>query len=90
MFDLSNNEIEESSPFWPITPEEDYDDGDPENKGGSMMAMKMTTTVFEDRRAGGRLQPFVYYQTEEGVAWSPDGEGFFWYDTMTEALAQHG
>jgi len=55
-----------------------------------MMAMKMTTPVFEDRRAGGRLQPFVYYQTEDGVAWSPDGEGFFWYDTMTEALAQHG
>lgn len=26
----------------------------------------------------------------ETYAWSPDGEGFFWYDSYEEAVEQHG
>lgn len=55
-----------------------------------MMAMQMARKTFDARREDGRLQPFVYYKTEDGVAWSPDGEGFFWYDTIQEARQQHG
>lgn len=27
---------------------------------------------------------------EEFYAWSPDGEGCYWYDTLEEAFEQHG
>lgn len=69
----------------------------------SMPIVGIRASTFEDMRDGGRLQSDTYYivrydsgneyvgwTTHEQIAWSPDGIGCFWYDTLDEALAQHG
>ena len=54
-----------------------------------MRTLSIPYSTFEKRRQEGSVQPFVYYKMEDCVAWSPDGDGFFWYDTFDEAKEQH-
>ena len=50
----------------------------------------ISETDFDTLRFDGRLMPERFYALPEGVAWSPDGLGFYFYDTLAAAVAEHG
>jgi hypothetical protein len=62
------------------------------------MSLKLIKTDwfgFEALRENGRLKAMQAYELkgafgqEPEYAFSPDGEGVFWYDTYEEMVAQH-
>ena len=71
-----------------------------------MSTMKRTKVInldgaqFEELRWEGRMKACVGYAvtTSQGwwgdpvtqYAWSPDGEGCFWYETVCEMMYEHG
>lgn len=63
-----------------------------------MQYVTVTDKEFEDLRDFGDLEPEVCYEVREEFygatsiqwAWSPDGEGVYWYDTLEDFEENHG
>lgn len=50
----------------------------------------MSSEEFETLRDEGRTRARVYYILDGiEVGWSPDGIGFYWYDTLLQAQHNH-
>jgi len=49
----------------------------------------MTDTEFEDFRIDEGLEPDTAYEVGKGYAFSPDGEGIYWYETLEELEENH-
>lgn len=60
-----------------------------------MKTTNISVSTFETMRENGQAQADVLYKVHEkdgtvSYAVSPDGDGFVWYDTADEAIAEHG
>lgn len=50
----------------------------------------MNVNEFETLRHEGRTKARVFYIVDDiEVGWSPDGIGFYWYDTLLQAQHNH-
>jgi hypothetical protein len=47
-------------------------------------------STFEMLRGTGRVNSHQIYKVDGQFAWSPDGVGFYWYETLAECEAEHG
>jgi hypothetical protein len=54
----------------------------------------MTQEDFDEARYLDRIKPYTAYKILDGryetYGWSPDGDGFYFYDTWAELVAAHG
>lgn len=60
------------------------------NEGDTMKVTQISEARFEELRGAGRTAANRFYSVDGQIAWSTDGVGFFWYDTLAEAMEEHG